>query len=325
MASSRIAIIGCGVLGRAYLSAFQSKGHRTFGIDINRNALTECREMLHVPMYHPDDIDDIDDVHDMQFIMVCVNTPTSQDGSSGLDMSRVFATVPIVHRLLVDSPTAVVLLRSTVTPGTTHLYKKALEVEALKAPSAQGTKRSRHQALGSNVVFQPEFLRAKSSYEDAKSPWCIAIGRDTDLPNELAHALETLYASFVTPDRIHWLSVGEAEVLKMVSNTFNACKISFFNAWFIMCRQIDPSIDFSHITSAMVHCNEGLLNAKYGTKPHAFYGACLPKDAGACARLEEQMGITSGMFGAIVAVNQDIKALIPDVVLDGDFHMQDMC
>ena len=82
-------------------------------------------------------------LHQSDYIFVSVPTPSNQDGSINLD---------IIHDLFKEMNTinendnSVILLRSTVTPGTTRELQK-------KYPNL-------------NVVFNPEFLTERSAKLD---------------------------------------------------------------------------------------------------------------------------------------------------------------
>ena len=202
-----------------------------------------------------------------------------------------------------------VIIRSTVPPLTCKDYKKALEQE-LNSPT--------------QVLFQPEFLRACSAFDDAMNPWHVVIGRDATTDTT---ELKKLYGMFIDPSKITEMSVEEAEFLKVMHNCFNANKISFFNSCHLLVNNINSrhsiDIDVNKITSTMVNTCEGLMNAKYGTKAgHAYYGTCLPKDSAELARLEKIYNLPTNLFQAVVDVNDVVKAMDKEEVLDGDFHVK---
>lgn len=307
MASSTFHItqFGYGVLGSAYARAFQETGNRVTIVEANPRMVAENKGKIDI--YHMSD--DLSGITGVDVIPLMICTPL-KDGK--LDMSYIMSSVPNVATLLRNNPDALVLIRSTVTPGTTMAYKKALE-ELL--PPGQDV----------YIGMQPEFLRAHSSYQDARNPWQVVLGH-VDLPEFQLNKFKQLYLQYVSEDRISFLHLDEAEVMKIFHNSFNAAKISFFNNCKLLCDNMNKvngtSIDMNKIASVMVKTCEGLLNPHYGTKAgHGYYGTCLPKDSAELQHLEHKYGVTTGLFDAVVKVNDEIVKSDEGEVLVGDHHM----
>jgi UDPglucose 6-dehydrogenase len=175
------------------------------------------------------------------------------------------------------------------------------------------------------VVFQPEFLRAKTAFEDAMNPWCVVFGTD-NLESSYLKKLIDFYGMFIAEDQVRVMGYEEAELLKLWHNTFNACKISYFNSCMLMSQAIENKagvkINTDYVTSIMTKTCEGLMNPKYGTKAgHAYYGTCLPKDSAEMKCLEREYNVPGGIMSSIVAVNNVIKAGDKEEILDGDCHV----
>jgi UDPglucose 6-dehydrogenase len=241
--------------------------------------------------------------------MISVFTPLVDDS---ITMKYIYSTLPNVTTILKNSPDAIVLIRSTVKPLVTRDYRTNLETN-----------------LGRDdirVVFQPEFLRAKSAFEDAMNPWCVVFGISNDLEAEYLRKLIDFYSIFVTEDKVKIMSYEEAELLKLWHNTFNACKISYFNSCLLMAKAIEDKaevkINTDYITNIMTKTCEGLMNPKYGTKTgHAYYGTCLPKDSAEMKCLEKEYNLPGGFMSSIVEINDVIKKTDKEEILDGDCHI----
>jgi len=230
-----------------------------------------------------------------------------------LEMRYLFSSIPNVATLLKNSPEALVVIRSTVPPGTTKKYQADLETFMSDKGMSQKT----------TVLFQPEFLRAATAEKDAQNPWHIVLGADkrTDIKG-----LIELYCKFVLRERITVLSIEEAELMKMFHNSYNANKISWMNQGALMCEKINEelgsSVDANKIFGTMAKTCEGLINPLYGTKVmHAYYGTCLPKDSAELARLEKHYGLTVPLFKSVVDVNNVVKKRDKEEILTGDHHM----
>lgn len=297
--------IGCGTVGFAYMSAYKSRGINVIGIESDMNLVLKYRSEF--KMYHTND--DLSNLTDINFIMICVNTPLKENN---LDVSYLYSTIDNVCAVLKNNPDSYVVIRSTVPPFTTREYKERLD-NIMKCSV--------------KIAFQPEFIRAKSAYDDALHPWQVVIGIDAVVDNK---PLVTLYNKFVSFEEINIISIEEAELLKLFHNSFNACKISFFNQCNLLVNEINDKFEskmkmkmnMNKISNILTYTCEGLINPGYGTVAgHAYYGACLPKDTLGLASLEKQYGLVVPFFKSIVDVNNIMKSTDKCDTLDGDNHM----
>lgn len=293
--------IGCGVVGGSYLRAYLKMGFKVYGIEAN-NALIE-KYKNECSMYHIND--DMSTITNVDAIMLSINTPLK---GKKLDLTYLFSSLKNVAEIVKNSPKTYVAVRSTVPPGTTRKYKQQLE-EMVGFPVS--------------VLFQPEFLRDKTCLQDALNPWHVVIGRDD---GEDVEKFRELYGYYVDDSSITEMSVEEAEYLKIIHNSFNAAKISFFNQCKLLIDSINErnglNMDINVISNCITQTCEGLMNAKYGTKAgHGYYGSCLPKDSAEFASLEEEYGLEAKLFKSVVDVNNIIVSQDTEPVLHGDHHM----
>jgi UDPglucose 6-dehydrogenase len=305
MHSFHIVQFGYGVLGKAYVEAFKAKGNRVTVVEANQTMVNEYKgklDILHMT-------EDLNHIRDVDFIMLMICTPL-KDGK--LDMSYIYSSIPNVGTILRNNPNALVLIRSTVSPGTTLMYKANLQG---LLPSNQNV----------HIAMQPEFLRAASSYDDALNPWQVIIGHDNLDPVQI-DKFRNLYKMYVPEDKIDELNIAEAELMKIFHNSFNACKISYFNSCLLLCDEMNKKngthIDMNKIATVMTKTCEGLLNPRYGTKAgHAYWGTCLPKDSAELQNLEDKYNMTTKLFDSVVQVNEAIKKQNDVEILVGDHHM----
>lgn len=293
--------IGCGVVGGSYLRAYLKMGFKVYGIEAN-NALIE-KYKNECSMYHIND--DMSTITNVDAIMLSINTPLK---GKKLDLTYLFSSLKNVAEIVKNSPKTYVAVRSTVPPGTTRKYKQQLE-EMVGFPV--------------RVLFQPEFLRDKTCLQVALNPWHVVIGRDD---GEDVEKFRELYGYYVDESSITEMSVEEAEYLKIIHNSFNAAKISFFNQCKLLIDSINErnglNMDINVISNCITQTCEGLMNAKYGTKAgHGYYGSCLPKDSAEFASLEEEYGLEAKLFKSVVDVNNIIVSQDTEPVLHGDHHM----
>lgn len=259
--------IGCGVVGSANIKAYKFYGFKVFGLDVlphiikkmNNNGI-ETRNPLK---------DDITDLTDTSIILISVPTPLDLK-TRRLSMRYVTSTLNTVAQLIEQSSkTVIVVMRSTIPPGTTTQFKKDL---------MKLTKTHFYMA------FQPEFLRAVTNETDAKFPWKVMFGyykEDKEVYDRMRHMLLKFVEQKEKDLRI--MNIYEAELHKVLHNYYNGMKISFSNAISGIVESINKQhnsdMDAQHIMDIVSSTAEGYLNPKYGTKVGKMWGGeCLSKD-----------------------------------------------
>jgi UDPglucose 6-dehydrogenase len=151
----------------------------------------------------------------------------------------------------------------------------------------------------------------------------VVIGRDE---GEDVEKFRELYGYYVDADSITEMSVEEAEYLKIIHNSFNAAKISFFNQCKLLIDSINErnglNMDINVISECITKTCEGLMNPRYGTKAgHAYGGACLVKDSAEFASLEEDYELEAKLFKSVVDVNKIFQKTDEKEIIHGDHHM----
>jgi GDP-mannose 6-dehydrogenase len=144
---------------------------------------------------------------------LCVGTPSRRNGS--LDLSHLIRVCEQVGAAVGETPRYhVVVVRSTVLPGTTH------EVVIPLLERASG----KRYGEGFGVSVNPEFLREGTALKDFREPPLTLVGH-----NHAADATGTigLYASIDAP--LVSTSIGVAEMMKYTSNAWHALKVCFAN------------------------------------------------------------------------------------------------
>src|SRR5689334_9992412 len=215
---SRIAVIGTGYVGLTTGACFASLGHEVVCADV----VPEKVEKLsrgEVPILEAglDDLvrEGIDQgrltfvlgatnaAKTCEFAYLCVPTPQGEDGSA--DLSYIEAAAAEIGPVLPNG--AVVVNKSTVPVGSTHVVERALGRDDIA------------------VVSNPEFLREGTAVHDFMNPDRVVIGSDDQAAAiRVASLFEKLAAPLIVTDP------ASAETIKYASNAFLAAKVSFVNA-----------------------------------------------------------------------------------------------
>jgi UDPglucose 6-dehydrogenase len=286
----RVLIAGAGVVGHAEGTALLGHGHHVAFSDVDEAVLSQRRTegFQTFPMTGLRLVG-------IDVVLISVSTPTSARGTDLRHLERAVATIgDALGRASSAEPGRyrVVILRSTVPPGTTDdIVIPLLEAEAgLQA------------GLDFGVCMSPEYLRQRMAVDDAIAPRLVVIGQLDDRSGDVA---ERLNAGFGCP--VFRVPIREAEFQKYAHNLCNASKISFFNEL----RQVATAIgvDAERVFARVAQSAEAMWNAEYGTRDLGPYGGpCLPKDLEAFLIWAERQGLDLPMVSAIRKSNYPAQA-----------------
>lgn len=219
-----------------------------------------------------------------EILFVCVPTPMIAD-TGACDSSIVES---VIQQIAAIDNTKVVVIKSTVPPGTT----KRLAAET-----------------GMPIVFNPEFLTEANYILDFKYQPLIVIGADD---NGLYDIIYDLYCDFNSKvqnkGQILPASTNEAEMFKYVANCFLATKVTFLNEIYRLCNTV--GIDYNRVADIArldrrlghTHWKVPGPDGKMG-----FGGSCFPKDMNALAHYADQAGSTLWLVTEALYINNDIR------------------
>lgn len=225
-------------------------------------------------------------IRDSELSLVCVGTPSNQNGS--LDLRHVQQVCrEIGAALKTKNERHVVVVRSTMLPGTVQ----NTVVPALEDTSGQKA------VTDFGICINPEFLREGSSLKDYYAPPFTLIGADDE---KTISAVRSLYANINAP--VFITSLKTAEMVKYVCNCFHALKVSFANEVGNICKALE--IDSYEVMN--VFCQDTKLNlSPYYLKPgFAFGGSCLPKDLRAINYKAKELDVETPVLAAILPSNR---------------------
>jgi UDPglucose 6-dehydrogenase len=274
LSNSQVTVIGLGYVGLTTALSFARVGLSVNGFEISKDKARAISEGK-VPFSEPGISKLLQDclsagtfkVSDSfvpsEINFIAVGTPGKQDGSS--DLSFIQSASKMLGIELANFPHySVIVVKSTVTPGTTeNIVKRIIEEESRKETGKE---------LG--LAMNPEFLREGSALRDIMEPDRLVIGQ---FDEKSGSAIEGLYFK-VYPDRnfpILRTNLVNAELIKYASNAFLATKISYANLIANIASTV-PGADVTTIVKGMGYdkrIGESFLGAGVG-----YGGSCFPKD-----------------------------------------------
>jgi len=300
----KLSVFGLGYVGCVSAGCLAHLGHELIGVDVNplkvdlingrRSPIVEkdldglIRDAVEAGTLRAT-TDAREAIAASDASLVCVGTPGTPVGR--LDLDHVTRVASDIGHALRGKPGRghVVVLRSTVLPGTTE----DVLIPALEESSG------RKAGEGFQVVNNPEFLREGSAVADFHEPAMTVIGSHGPEGPELDRAL---YRD-LPGARIH-TSIRVAETVKYASNAFHALKITFANEIGSFCRA--HGVEAADVMEIFVQDRKLNLSEAYLRPGFAFGGACLPKDLRALVTSARDRDVELPMLGTILRSNQEL-------------------
>src|SRR5215218_35862 len=297
----RVSVFGLGYVGSVSAAEFAADGHDVIGIDVNpdkvaavnagRSPIVEhgLEELLAEGVEQKRlraTASTADAINESDLSLLCVGTPSRKNGS--LDLSYLVRVCEQIGQVLkTKKDYHVVVVRSTVLPGTTHGHV----IPALEAHSAK------KYGEGFGVAVNPEFLREGTALKDFRHPPLTLVGH-----NHAADAAPTkaLYDNLDAP--LYSTTIRVAEMMKYTSNTWHAVKVVFANEIGNLCKRV--GVDSHEVMD--IFCKDEKLNlSPYYLKPgFAFGGSCLPKDVRALQYRAKEVDLEMPLLNSLLGSNR---------------------
>ena len=299
----KIAIIGTGYVGLVSGACFAKMGHEVCCMDINAERIAALKTG-HSLIYEKGLEELLRDglssgrlsftaeydnsVGSAEVVFVAVATPTSAtDGRA--DTSMLFKALAQVAGTIEDY--TLVVIKSTAPIGT---HAKA---------SAFLEKRCERENF--DIAVNPEFLREGSGVHDFLNPDRIILGTDSARGRAI---LDQVYRGL--EQKILHTSMGNAELIKYVSNSILASRIVFTNEVADLCKELD--LDIGEVTKGVG------LDRRIGTHfmkaGPGFGGSCFPKDSLELLSAAQAVGSPMSVLQAVLEANQHRqKKLISEI------------
>jgi len=231
-------------------------------------------------------VDTIEDtVNKSEFIFLSVPTPSNKDGSMNLDIvKQALQDISDIN----ERDDNIVLLRSTVTPGTTRKLQE--------------------QFNNLRIVFNPEFLTERSAKYDFINQSRIILGgagHVQDGVHETAELFRWRFGESIPVIESLWET---AEIIKYMNNCFFATKVSFMNEMYQIAEKCN--VDWEKALDGFVrdgrvghsHMNIPGPDGKLG-----FGGSCFPKDVQAIINFGEILGVNMNTIKGVWETNLEVR------------------
>lgn len=265
-----------GIIGRGFVGS---------AVEFGFSPQTGCYDVS-VKIYDKDPSKSVntleETVNDSDIIFLSVPTPSNEDGSINLDILE--SALTDVDRVNTRTDN-IVLIRSTVVPGTTKQFQA-------KFPKL-------------NLVFNPEFLTEKSAKFDFINQARVVLGGQYEHTSKVADLYKQRFGHTQTVIQTDWQT---AELIKYMNNCYFAMKVSFLNEMKLVadaCQANWADAKEGFVRDGRVghsHMNVPGHDGKLG-----FGGSCFPKDIQAMIAFGEYLGISMNTLKGAWATNLYVR------------------
>ena len=249
-----------GIVGRGFVGS---------AVEFGFSAQTGCDAQ--VKIYDKDPLKSIhtleETVNKSDFIFLSVPTPSNPNGSMHLGiLESVLQDIQLVN----SRKDNIILIRSTITPGTTtKLCKKFTKL---------------------NIVFNPEFLTERSAKFDFINQSRFILGGRKRNTARVAELYKWRFGDSVPCIETNFET---AEMIKYMNNCFFATKVSFMNEMYDM--SVKFGVDWDVAVDGFVR--DGRIGHTHVAVPgpdgeRGFSGSCFPKDIQAIINLGDANNIS---------------------------------
>jgi|TARA_B110000914_G_C15418524_1_gene425394 UDPglucose 6-dehydrogenase len=258
-----------GIVGQGFVGTAVKEGLKTFfDIETHDIAKESTCDTLH------------EICEKCNIIFVCLPTPMKDDGS---------CYVGIVEEVLekinaLSGLCKTVIVKSTIPPGTTAKWNIMFE--------------------HIDIVFNPEFLTEANSVNDFKNQSRIIIGG----PKAAASKVRRVFVKAFPKVKIIKTDSTYAEMVKYITNSFLAMKVSFANEMYQICNGLD--IDYDKVVEYAMH--DERLGYSHWSVPGpdgdlGYGGHCFPKDVKALIKVAHELNVSPRMLTATDMKNNDVR------------------
>ena len=217
-------------------------------------------------------------VNNSDIIFVCVPTPMRKSGEC--DTRILEKAVSSIEDEVFDNRKPILVLKSTIPPGTTDRISKLTRLD---------------------VCFSPEFLTEANSFDDFKNQTRIIIGG----PRPATGTLKQMFRKAFPRIPIVKTGTKIAEMVKYFTNCFLASKVTFANEMYEICEK--NNIDFDKVSEYALHddrIGKTHLMVPGPDGDRGFGGHCFPKDLSAMISYAKKSDVYPNFLLAVEESNR---------------------
>ena len=312
-----IGFLGLGKLGLPVALAIEEKGHKVIGTDINDRTLRNIRfktldyrekgaqELLDKSKIQIKPIEEI--VKESEIIFVPIQTPHTEkyEGITRIPEERADfdykylkeGIMNLSQEIEKNGEDKIVVIISTVLPGTIR--------REIKPILGKHTK----------LCYNPFFIAMGTTIDDFLNSEIILFGvDDKDAANKAKEFYKTINNS-----QFHETTLENAELIKVVYNTFISTKIAMINTIMETCHHL-PNTNVDDVTKALSLCTDRIISSKYLLGGMGDGGGCHPRDNIALSYLARKLNLSYNWYDNIMKQREKQTEWLADLIISEKFE-----
>lgn len=264
----KVCIVGLGFVGNAMYSSFNNKGINVYGYD----------------KYKDSGIGVIEEILNYDILFLAL--PTLYNDKTGeYDKTAIYECCDYLNKNRYEG---IIVIKSTIEPETTtKLCDKYIRL---------------------NFVHNPEFLTARTAYEDFHNQTHIVLGKSKNCSDEQINILYNFYKQYYENSEISICSSIESESMKIFCNSFYAVKVQFFTELYLLTKSNNSN--YNKILEMMLKNN--WINEMHTSIPGpdgliSYGGACFPKDTNALNKYMEKQNSPNAIISNCIKERNEMR------------------
>lgn len=217
------------------------------------------------------------DINKADVAFICVPTPQKKDGT---------CDTSIVEDVISKLNVPLIIIRSTIEPGTTDKLRKQYK---------------------KNIVFCPEYVGETVAHplKDELSREFLILGGEKE---DTRHAIEVFQEVYNASVKIRQMTSLEAEMVKYMENRHIAFTVAECNEIYDLCEKL--GVDYNNVREGVFQDDPRM--SPYWTfvypKDRGFETKCIPKDIYAIAAFARKKGVPLKITETILNENEKWRA-----------------
>lgn len=271
-----IGIIGIGFVGGAIYNFFKQSKYtkyddcKIYGYDKYNDEMNKDSELQYI-------------INNCRFIFLCLPTPFDENLNTYNTSS--LEEILVILSKSKHNKQQNVFIKSTTTP---NLCNKLISNVS-------------HEWKNMNFIHNPEFLSAKTAFEDFNNQTHIVLGKTDYCSEQGINDCVNFYKYFFPNVEISICSSTMSEMMKISVNSFYASKIMILNEYYKLCEKLN--IEYDDLIKLMLKNN--WINPMHTKVPgtdgkFGYGGGCFPKDTKALCAFMKDNHVMCGILENVI-------------------------
>jgi nucleotide sugar dehydrogenase len=268
----KVSIIGLGFVGGSMYKSFSVKG------------VKENKNLFGYDKFKDGGIGKFEDSLKCDILFLAL--PTKYNNKLGqYDKRPIIETCELLTENNYDG---VIVIKSTVEPETTNNL-------SLDYPDLQ-------------FIHNPEFLTARTAYEDFHNQKHIVLGRGPTCSENNLLKVKDFYNLYYPDADVSLCTCLESESMKSFVNCFYSVKVQFFTELYLLCKK--NGSDYNKVKDMML--KNGWINPMHTNIPGpdgqiSYGGLCFPKDTNALNKYMIREGTANKVLEATIKERNEMR------------------